>query len=98
MIVVTARLRCKPGQESELMEVARASVAASRAEEGCVSYAFLSDLDEASEFMFVEEWADADALRRHMASEHMKTFLADVRPHVEHQEVRLHTVEKSRTL
>jgi quinol monooxygenase YgiN len=98
LIIVTARMQCRAGQDTEFIAAAQDAVVATRAEPGCISYAFLQDQTDPSVYMFVEEWSDGAALREHAGTEHLRAFQEAARRHVAEQEVRLHTVEKSRTL
>ena len=41
------------------------------AEAGCVSYTLLDNPYDPAQCIFVEEWADLDALRKHAASAHI---------------------------
>lgn len=98
MIIVTARVRCQPGTEDEFIAAAREVVTRTQAEPGCLSYTCLRDLADESAFMFIEEWADRDALKEHFGAEHLRLFREAAHAFVQNQEIRMHTVEKSRTL
>ncbi len=71
MLVVIAELTVKPGKKNELFELAQAVIAATRAEEGCVSYTLLNDPYEETACSFVEEWTDKSALKRHLQAPHL---------------------------
>ncbi len=98
MIIVTARLECRPGHEQELEAAARDAVAATRAEDGCLAYSFLKDLAGPLSYVFVEEWASPDALRAHTGTAHLRAFRHAARDHVARQEIAVHTVTESRAL
>lgn len=49
-------------------------IKATRAEDGCIDYAFAEDLGEPGLLRFIERWRDKPALDAHMKSPHMKTF------------------------
>jgi quinol monooxygenase YgiN len=72
MIVVHAILRSKPDRRAEtraaLDELQRAT---NERDEGCLHYAYLQSLTDPDEFTAVEEWRDAEALRKHLASDHL---------------------------
>jgi quinol monooxygenase YgiN len=97
-MIVTARIRCRDGADAELTAAARDVIAATRTEPGCLTYVLLQDLDDPSSYFFYEEWADYDALRAHFGASHLTAFQAATRDCVASQEIRIHTVEKSRTL
>jgi quinol monooxygenase YgiN len=96
MIVVVGRV-CSDGEKrDELIRVAQAVAAASRGEEGCISYRFYEDTELANEFVFVEEWADQQALERHFATDHIRVFMAAITGTlVAPPEVRFHTIASS---
>jgi quinol monooxygenase YgiN len=98
LIIVTARVQCKPGSEDEFITAAREVVARTLEEPGCLAYSCLRDLADESVFMFIEEWADRDALKEHFGAEHLGQFREAAHALLQNQEIRMHTVEKSRTL
>lgn len=49
-------------------------VAASRAEEGCIDYAYSLDLSDPSILRITEKWADEAALAAHFQTPHMAAF------------------------
>ena len=54
-------------------------VRASRAEDGCLDYAFAGDLADPDTLILFERWRDRAALDAHGKSEHMAEFLSAVR-------------------
>jgi quinol monooxygenase YgiN len=68
-------------------------------EPGCLAYSCLRDVADQSKFVFVEEWADRDALKEHFGTEHLRQF-GEKAAHafLQNPEIVMHTVEKSRTL
>jgi quinol monooxygenase YgiN len=83
MIHVIAIITAKAGQRENMLAAARANIPAVRAEDGCVEYSLAVDTDAArpnqalfgpDTFVFIEKWRDADALRAHAASPHMKDY------------------------
>jgi quinol monooxygenase YgiN len=71
MIIVFAKVSVKPERKAELLELAREVIAATRKEEGCVSYVLLDNPYDPGGCLFVEEWTDKEALKRHAASAHI---------------------------
>jgi quinol monooxygenase YgiN len=49
-------------------------IAASRAEPGCVAYAYSEDVLDPGLFRVTEQWDSREALDRHFASPHMATW------------------------
>ena len=98
IISVVAVITAKPGKREELLDIARANLAAVRAEAGCIEYALAVDVEGfgpnqaplgADTFVFVEKWSSEDALRLHFTQPHMadyreksKDLIADRKVHV----------------
>lgn len=98
IITVMAVITAKPGKREELLDIARANLAAVRAEEGCIEYGLAVDVDGfgpaqaplgPDTFVFVEKWSSEDALRLHFTLPHMddyreksKDLIADRQVHV----------------
>ena len=83
-IRVVALLQAREGRAAEVERLLLACVQPSRAEDGCLSYVLHRSLDEAGRFVFVERWADRDAIERHRRMPHYRAmadavadFLAD---------------------
>ena len=97
-ITVVAIITAKPGKRAELLAIARANLAAVRAEAGCIEYGLVVDVDGfgpnqapmgPDTFAFVEKWKDEEALRLHFTLPHMtdyreksKDLIADRKVHV----------------
>lgn len=71
MIIVLAKLSVKPEKKAELLAMAKDVMAATRKEEGCVSYVLFDNPHDAGGCMFVEEWTDKAALKKHSTSPHI---------------------------
>ncbi len=99
MIVVIGRVRTDAARHDELIRVGQAVAAASRAEAGCISYRLYEDTEIEHEFVFVEEWASADALKEHFATAHIREFMAAVPATlVGPPDVKFHTVASTMDL
>ena len=71
---IVATIRAKAGQEAELKAAALQLVAAVRANEpGCLLYT-LSQGDAPGSFVFMERYADEEALAAHRGTAHFKTL------------------------
>jgi quinol monooxygenase YgiN len=55
MIVVNARIKCKPEKRAEFLETIHRCMALSRQEAGNLSYRFYEETQKENEFIFVEE-------------------------------------------
>jgi quinol monooxygenase YgiN len=79
MIVVTGRAHVPAEQRTRFIEVATTMCASSRDDDGCNGYRVYEDLEQPEHYVFVEEWADEDALQRHFAQPHTGSFMRDLR-------------------
>jgi len=71
-LTVVARLRAKPGQETQLRHQLQRLVMPTRAEPGCITYELNESKSELGLFLFYEVWkSDAD-LEKHFQTSHMK--------------------------
>jgi quinol monooxygenase YgiN len=75
MIVVVGRVQTDAEKRDALIGVGETVAAASREEAGCISYRLYEDTQRPNEFVFVEEWADQEALQRHFATAHVREFM-----------------------
>lgn len=67
---VVARIVTLPGKESKFKALALPLVEASRLETGCIKYELLQNLNDPTDFTFVEEWVSDDALNLHLQAPH----------------------------
>jgi quinol monooxygenase YgiN len=93
MIVVVGRVSSDAEKRDELIRVGQAVAAASRSEDGCISYRVYEDTEVANEFVFVEEWESDDALKRHFATSHIRDFMQSIGATVTRPpDVKFHTI------
>ena len=76
MIVITGTVRIPVGTLDRARPAMRAMVDATRAEDGCLHYAFAEDVLEPGLIWVSESWRDGEALQRHAQSAHMATWRA----------------------
>jgi quinol monooxygenase YgiN len=76
MIVVQGEARFHPDDMAMLRESAASMVADTRAEAGCIAYAFAEDVLDPGVVHIAERWADEAALGAHFATPHMARFNA----------------------
>ena len=83
MVHLIAFITAHPGKRAELLTVFHTLIPTVRAEEGCVEYAPVVDIDGFAGFTtplgpdtyaVVEKWASPEALRAHAAAPHMAEF------------------------
>lgn len=76
MIVVTGTFEIDPQNSERVKHAATAMSRATRAEEGCITYAFWQSIEDAGLFRVYEEWEDLAALKAHGETTHMADFRA----------------------
>ncbi len=80
MIHVLAIITAKPGQRATLLNAFKAIVPAVHAEEGCIEYGPVVDVDGADPafgpdtFVVVEKWESMATLKAHSVAPHMKAY------------------------
>jgi quinol monooxygenase YgiN len=74
MIYLNAHLRTRPGDHPELMKAAKAMIAATRQEAGCIRYDLHVSVTDPQSMVFVEEWKDRAALEAHFSAPHMAVW------------------------
>ncbi|MGO4715903.1 putative quinol monooxygenase [Bradyrhizobium sp. 2TAF24] len=74
MIYVVATLTVKPEARAEVIAAAKACIAATRKETGCIAYDMHESVTDPAKLVFVEQWETAEALGPHGKSDHMRAF------------------------
>ena len=74
MIIVEGFVHLAQGELDRFRPVASEMLSETRAEEGCLAYAFATDLDDPNTIRIMERWESEDALARHFATPHMAKF------------------------
>jgi quinol monooxygenase YgiN len=74
MIIVEGFVHLAPGELGRFRPAAIEMLRETRAEEGCLAYAFATDLDDPNAVRIIERWESEDALARHFATPHMAKF------------------------
>ncbi len=74
MILVQGWVRLSADDLARLRPVAEAMVRDTRAEAGCLAYAYAEDLFEPGLLHISERWIDIEALAAHFATPHMARF------------------------
>jgi quinol monooxygenase YgiN len=75
-LTVVAEISAKPGREDELKQLLLSVVEPTRAEAECIQYDPHVSTDGPANFVLYENWKDAAALQKHLASDHMREFFA----------------------
>ena len=85
MIHVIAIITTKSHRRSAVLELFKANLPAVRAEEGCIEYGPVIDVDGADPafgpdtFVVVEKWESMTALKAHAVAPHMAAYAAKTR-------------------
>ena len=78
MIIVHGIIPIKAAQRDRALDLAREMSAATRTEDGCISYEFYVGLRDPNTLILLQEWENMDALAGHLRTEHMKVFLDEL--------------------
>ena len=65
MIIVTGSVRARPETVDEVVRLSLEHVERSRREPGCLLHSVHRDVEDENRFVFLEHWADRDALHTH---------------------------------
>ena len=82
MIFITAKFKVKPEHADNWPEISRDFTEACQAEEGCLWYFWSRTLDDPTEYVLVEAFADPDAGAAHVNSDHFKQAQKDLPPYL----------------
>ena len=83
MIFITARFRVRPEDADRWPEISRSFTEATRAEPGCLWFDWSRSIDDPTEYVLVEAFADGDAGAAHVHSDHFKAAQKELPPHLE---------------
>ena len=78
VLIVTGSVQARPDSIDHILALSIAHVRRSRQEPGCLAHAVHRDCEDALRFVFVEHWADADALRAHFRVPASGAFVQEV--------------------
>lgn len=76
MIVITGSIRLPADGLATALPAMRAMMAASRAEPGCLAYAYAQDLEDPGLIHVIERWTSRAALAAHFATPHLARWRA----------------------
>ncbi len=74
MIVIEGTVRVPPENLAAARPVMEQMIRASRAEPGCIEYAYSVDVLDPGLVRIIERWESRDALARHFEAAHMATW------------------------
>jgi quinol monooxygenase YgiN len=81
MIIVAGTFRVPEDRLAELLPVASATLAATRQEEGCITYSYAFDMEDRGLIRVYEEWQNRTHLDEHFKQPHMipwRRMLAEI--------------------
>ena len=90
MVIVMGTVRLDPDAIERLRPAMEAMMAASRAEDGCLTYAYALDLLEPGLVRVSELWTDRASLEAHFKTAHMATWRAALAGQVLERDIKLH--------
>ncbi|QQZ09936.1 putative quinol monooxygenase [Heyndrickxia vini] len=76
MIIVHATFQINPDKENLFLEEIQPLIAASREENGNISYSLQKDVENEHVFLMIEIWQDMQAVASHNSSDHFTKFVA----------------------
>jgi quinol monooxygenase YgiN len=79
MLIVKRAVTARPESFEILLEASLEHVARSRQECGCLSHAVHLDCEDPLKLVFIEEWADRDALLAHLRQPGRDMFMSTIR-------------------
>lgn len=79
MIVVTGHIKMPPEQLANLRPHMRAVLEGTRAEDGCILYAYAEDVLEPGLIRIVERWRDWPSLEAHTRAPHIALWSSKVK-------------------
>lgn len=77
MLLIIGTIRFPPEKLVEARPAMERMIAASRAERGCLGYAYAEDILEPGLIRVSEAWQDEDCFADHAASDHLQRWRAD---------------------
>lgn len=76
MMLMTGTIRLPPANLAQARPIMRATVEASRAEDGCLHYSYAEDVLDPGLIHVSERWRDRAALDRHFQAPHLAQWRA----------------------
>jgi quinol monooxygenase YgiN len=80
MIVVTGSVTAREDSFDQVCKLSLEHVHRSRTEPGCISHAVHVDCEDPLRLVFIEQWADRDALLAHFAVPASRNFVRALQP------------------
>jgi quinol monooxygenase YgiN len=75
MIIVTGAVKADPKALQEVLQLSLEHVRRSRLEPGCLLHSVHQDVEDPNRVVFLEQWADRDALKQHFGVAESRAFV-----------------------
>jgi quinol monooxygenase YgiN len=75
-VVVVGSFTAREDKQDEAAEAFEALMSPTHDEDGCILYSLHRGVDDPRRLAFIERWASTDALKAHLASDHIQAVLA----------------------
>ena len=82
MVFITAKFPVRPEDADAWPEISRSFTEATRAEPGCLWFAWSRSLDDPNEYVLVEAFRDGEAASAHVTSDHFRAAQKELPPHL----------------
>jgi quinol monooxygenase YgiN len=82
MIFITAQFRIRTEDADRWPEISRSFTEATRAEPGCLWFDWSRSIEDPTEYVLVEAFADGDAGAAHVQSDHFRSAQKELPPHL----------------
>lgn len=79
MVKVVAKSCVKADMIDEYLKLSKEMVEETVKEEGCIKYELFQDIQDLNTMLIIEEWESEEALNKHMASEHFKRIIPQLK-------------------
>lgn len=76
MIVVHAKMQIQATAKEQFLAEVKTLLAASRQEEGNISYELLEHTEQPDTYIMIEVWQNQEAIEQHNASSHFQAFVS----------------------
>ncbi len=77
---IIAQLTIQEGKTEDFLKLAEIMVNKSLAENGCLTYKLLKEVDKENDFFIYEKYENEKAIENHNSSQHFKGFINAVMP------------------
>lgn len=77
---IIAQLCIQGAKTEDFLKLVKIMVKKSLAENGCLTYKLLKEVNKENEFFIYEKYENAKAVEKHNSSEHFKSFINAVMP------------------